>query len=68
MLARNVGPIDRFLRIVAGIAILSLFFLYPQAAWRYYALIGLVPLLTGALGTCPIYSLVGISTRPAKRI
>jgi hypothetical protein len=68
MLAKNVGTIDRFLRVIAGIAILSLFFLYPEAGWRYYALIGIVPLVTGALGTCPLYSLVGISTCPAKRV
>lgn len=56
---RNVGSLDRILRIVVGLALLSLVFLGPQTLW---GLIGLVPLLTGALGTCPAYSLVGLNT------
>jgi hypothetical protein len=43
MFATNEGTVDRALRIVAGLAILSLFFIYPDASWRYFALIGIVP-------------------------
>ncbi|MDP3897213.1 MAG: DUF2892 domain-containing protein [Mesorhizobium sp.] len=67
MFTTNVGGIDRAIRIIAGLAILSLFFLYPDASWRYFTLIGLVPLITGAVGTCPLYSMLGMSTCPAKR-
>lgn len=67
MFTTNVGGLDRAIRIIAGLAILSLFFLYPDASWRYFALLGLVPLVTGAVGTCPIYSILGMSTCPAKR-
>ncbi len=55
----NVGGIDRVLRIVAGLAILSLVFIGPQTAWGW---IGLIPLITGVVGFCPMYPLIGIST------
>ena len=62
MFTINVGSIDRLIRIVLGLAVLSLFFIYPQSEWRYYSLLGLVPLLTGIAATCPLYSLFGMST------
>ena len=68
MFSTNVGSIERALRIVAGLVLLSLFFLYPEASWRYVTLIGLVPLLTGLAGTCPLYSILGISTCPVKKV
>jgi hypothetical protein len=46
-------------RVVAGLAILSLVFVGPKTAWGWF---GLVPLATGILGWCPLYALVGIST------
>ena len=67
MFTTNVGTVDRAIRVVLGLVILSLFFLYPEAWWRYYALIGIVPLITGAVGTCPLYSMLGMSTCPVKR-
>lgn len=67
MFKSNVGGIDRVIRIVVGLAVLSLFFLYPDASWRYYALVGIIPLLTGAMGTCPLYSLMGFSSCPVNR-
>ena len=68
MFAKNVGSIDRILRIVVGVVVLSLFFIYPDASWRYWTLIGVVPLLTGLLSTCPLYSLFGMSTCPMKKV
>ncbi len=62
MLVTNVGGTDRIVRIVAGIIFLGLFFLYPDASWRYWTLIGLVPLLTGIFATCPLYTVLGLST------
>lgn len=67
MFAKNVGSIDRVVRVVAGLVILSLFFLYPESQWRYVALIGIVPLLTGLMSSCPLYSILGISTCPMKK-
>jgi len=63
----NVGTIDRAIRAVIGIAALAAFFMLPDAAWRWWLLIGLVPLGTAMLGTCPIYTVFGLSTCPIKR-
>jgi hypothetical protein len=67
MFKTNIGGIDRVLRIVVGLVLLALFFLYPDASWRYFALIGIVPLATGLMSTCPLYSLFGMSTCPVKK-
>jgi len=61
----NVGGIDRVLRIVVGLALLSLLFLL-EGTVRYWGLVGLVPLLTGIFRSCPAYSLIGVSTCPMK--
>jgi len=59
---RNMGTIDRIIRIVIGLMILGLYgALEPPL--RYLTLAGLLPLGTALLGSCPIYSLIGISTR-----
>lgn len=55
----NEGTIDRVLRVVVGLAILSLAFVGPQTPWAY---LGGVPLLTGVVGFCPAYALFGIRT------
>ena len=62
----NVGGIDRILRIVAGLAVLSLFFVLEGSA-RYWALVGFVPLFTGLFRFCPAYTLLGVSTCPMKK-
>ncbi len=56
---KNVGTIDKSLRIIAGIVMLSLVFVGPQSPWGW---IGVVPLLTALIGWCPAYKLVGLST------
>jgi len=58
---RNEGKIDRGLRIVAGLVLLGLTATGRLPAWGW---IGMVPLLTGLAGTCPVYSLLGIRTCP----
>ncbi len=55
----NVGGIDRILRAVVGLALLSLIFVGPQTLW---GLIGLVPLGTAIFGWCPLYVPLGLST------
>jgi hypothetical protein len=68
MFKTNVGNLDRALRIAVGAALLLWFFLSPgEGLWNYAKLIGIVPLLTGLVGTCPAYSLLGVSTCPMKR-
>ena len=61
MLSKNVGSIDRILRIVVGLGLISLVFVGPQTPWGW---IGFVPLLTAAISFCPLYTLVGIRTCP----
>jgi hypothetical protein len=58
-MTRNIGTIDRLVRVAVGLAILSLYFLGPQSNW---ALLGLIPLVTAFVGWCPPYSMLGIST------
>jgi len=59
----NVGKIDRIIRVVVGLALLSLVFVGPQTAWGW---IGLLALATGVAGWCPAYSLLGVSTCPRR--
>ena len=59
----NVGTADRIIRVVIGVAMLLIFLLYPDLpGWRWLLLIGIVPLVTGAAGICPLYRALGIST------
>lgn len=60
----NEGSIDRGIRVALGIAILSLVFIGPRTLW---GLIGIVPILTGAFGYCPLYTVLGLSTCPLSR-
>ncbi len=64
MFTQNVGMLDRVIRVILGAVILAAFFYFPDTPWRWLALIGLVPLLTGLFGSCLIYSIFGMSTRP----
>ena len=60
----NEGTIDRVLRVVVGLVLISLVFVGPQTPWGW---IGVVPLLTGVIGFCPAYRIFGISTCPMKK-
>lgn len=60
----NVGSIDRMLRIVVGVALLSML-AFVQGNAKFYGLIGLVPLLTGLFRFCPLYTIFGIRTCPS---
>ena len=62
---KNVHPVERVVRIVAGLVLTSLAFWGPANLWF---LLGVIPLATGLLGWCPPYAILGISTcsREAK--
>jgi hypothetical protein len=60
---QNVGNIDRILRIVAGLVLLSLIFIGPKTWW---GLLGIVPLATAFMRTCPAYSILGVNTCERK--
>lgn len=59
MFTTNESKFDRVFRVVLGIALLALTFVGPKTLW---GLVGLIPLITGAVGFCPIYRVLGIST------
>jgi hypothetical protein len=57
---KNIYDVERVVRFVAGAILTSLAFVGPANLWF---LLGIVPLLTGLVGTCPLYSALGMSTR-----
>lgn len=67
MLARNIGTIDRALRILVGLALIAGFFLNPEASLRWLYLLGIVPLATGLVGSCGLYTVLGINTCGLKK-
>lgn len=68
MFKTNVGSIDRILRIVFGAALLVWFFVDQGTGAAHYAkLIGIVPLLTGLMSSCPLYTIFGMNTCAIKK-
>lgn len=59
----NEGGLDRVLRVILGIVVLSLVFVGPKTPWAW---IGLVPLVTGLVGYCPLYAILRLNTRGSK--
>lgn len=59
----NVGTVDRVLRIGGGLALIALAATGIVGAWGY---VGVVPLLTGAMRFCPLYSVLGLRTCPLE--
>ena len=62
---KNVGQVDRWIRIIVGVALLSLI-LFLSGGIRWIGLIGLIPLITGLVGSCPLYSIFKINTNKAE--
>jgi len=62
---KNVGSVDRAIRVIIGLALLSLLVLRQDSS-RWFGLIGLVPLLTAYLSWCPLYTPFGIKTCSGK--
>lgn len=62
---RNMGPVDRLIRVVVGLFLLSLIFALESSA-RWWGLAGLLPLVTGLAGSCPAYVLFGIDTHRVR--
>ena len=61
---QNEGRLDRALRIIAGLLLMTLAATGTIGYWGY---IGIVPLLTGLVGFCPLYGMLGISSCPIRR-
>jgi hypothetical protein len=62
LMPHNEHAIDRVARVLLGVGLLSLLVAGPVPGWGLLGLVGLVPLVTGAMGTCPIYTMLGLST------
>jgi hypothetical protein len=60
----NVGQTDKVLRILVGVGLLSLAFMGPKTLFGY---VGLIPLLTGLVGYCPLYTVLGLNTCSSKK-
>lgn len=59
LIPRNEHPVERVVRVALGLTLLALTFVGPKTPWGW---LGLVPLATGLLGSCPLYTLFGVST------
>ena len=59
----NEGTIDRAVRVIAGLALIALAATGTVGMWGW---IGIVPLLTGVIGFCPAYTILGVNTCPLK--
>ena len=65
MFKSNVGSADRVIRVILGVVLIAVYFLFPGNAWWAIAalVVGIIALATGVVSSCPLYSLVGISTK-----
>ena len=61
---KNVGGIDKILRIIVGLGLIAIVFIGPQTPWGW---LGIVPLVTGLFGFCPLYTLIGLNTCPVNK-
>lgn len=59
----NEGVVDRVLRVALGLGLLAMAFVGPKT---HFGFLGVIPLATGLLGSCPLYTLFGLSTCPTK--
>jgi len=60
----NEGTIDRILRVILGLALISIVFVGPQTPWGW---VGVIPLVTGLVGMCPLYAILGINSCPVDK-
>ena len=65
-MTKNEGNMDRIIRIVLGLALIAYALLKPDAPLAIFAWVGVIPLATGAMGWCPLYTLFGIKTCKTK--
>ncbi|MCB1513089.1 MAG: DUF2892 domain-containing protein [Hyphomicrobiaceae bacterium] len=66
-MSKNVGGIDRILRIVIGAALILGYFLNGDGAYSWLYLLGIIPLATGIIGWCPPYAMLGFNTCSMKK-
>lgn len=68
-MTKNVGGIDKILRIILGLVLIAYAIPlgFPKTSYNWVGWIGVVPLLTGLIGNCPLYSIIGLSTCPLEK-
>jgi hypothetical protein len=66
-MGKNVGSADKIVRIVIGLALLWYALLAAPTGWNWIGWLGIIPLVTAVVGVCPLYSILGVSTCPAKK-
>ncbi len=64
----NVGTIDRIFRVVLGAALITfaLGYIFPATGWNWIGWVGVIPMLTAVFGSCPAYTMLGLSTCPTR--
>jgi hypothetical protein len=62
--SRNEHPIERVVRVALGLGLITMALVGPKTPWGW---LGVVPLATGLLGSCPLYSVLGINTCPVSK-
>lgn len=67
MFTKNIGTVDRWIRLVLGILLLAGYVYNTGASYRWLYLIGIVPLVTAIVASCPLYTVLGLSTCPMKK-
>ena len=67
MFKRNEGTIDRALRVILGLALIAGYFMNGGGAYSWLYLLGIIPLVTGLIGSCPLYTILGINTCQMKK-
>lgn len=67
-MTKNLGTIDRALRVIIGLVLIAYAIPLglPNTGWNWVGWIGLVPLVTAFTGSCPLYSLLGVSSCPRR--
>lgn len=66
-MSTNVGTIDRVVRVIIGLALLWYALFATPTGYNWIGWIGIIPLVTALVGICPLYSILGMSTCPAKK-
>ncbi len=66
-MTKNVGSVDRIVRIVIGLGLLWYAIFAAPTGYNWIGWIGVVPIITALIGNCPLYSILGVTTCPAKR-
>lgn len=61
---RNEHNVERVLRVLVGLGLVAIAFVGPKTPWGF---LGIIPIATGLLGSCPLYTLIGFSTCPVRR-